>query len=297
MKNYRCLALAALIIFALGVISPAKALEITEETQLQLARGFIDQGEYYRAVTELKRLAILFPKSQHLERATYAEALASYLGEEYERAAQLAFGLARDNPTGERAFAASYLQSLAYWKSKQHKMALGALSVVEASPADRTAYEKEKIACTKAVYLMEAGHPKAGLVALKSYLEVNPDAASARAGMAALEKFDDMPTKSPTLAGVLSALLPGAGYAYAGRWGDGAASLLLNGLFAAAAYDLLRDDKYAAGYLVGSIGLSFYVGNIYGSANAAHRFNLKVLKGRRDDVVGVLSLQLIAPDF
>jgi tetratricopeptide (TPR) repeat protein len=271
------------------------AIELTDDIQLRLARGFIEQGEYFRAVTELKRLAILFPKSAQLERAAYGEALANYLGEEYQSASEIAFNLTRSSNSGERAFSASYLLSLSYWRMEQHKMALGALSGVTATAEspDRA----EKLACTKAVYLMDAGYVEAAKTSLERHIESNPTAINAKTGLAALRRFDDMPQKSPTLAGTLSALLPGAGYAYVGRWGDAATSLLLNGLFAAAAYELLRDDHYAAGYLVGGIGLSFYVGNIYGSANAAHRFNLQVRRGYRDDVTGVLSLQLVPLGF
>jgi tetratricopeptide (TPR) repeat protein len=294
MTRFNSLLCLSIILIAAN-FSTAKAVEMTDETQLRLARGFIEQGEYYRAVTELKRLAILFPHSPQIERAAYGEALANYLGEEFESASVIALNLARNTTVPGRSYSASYLQSLAYWKMEQHKMALGALSSI--ADGAKTPDRAEKLACTEAVYLMDAEYVDAAKAVLERHIKGNSDASSASAGLAALKRFDDMPQKSPTLAGTLSAILPGAGYAYVGRWGDAATSLILNGLFAAATWDLLRDDKYAAGYLVGTVGLSFYMGNIYGSANAAHRFNLQVRRGYRDDVVGVLSLQLIPPGF
>ncbi len=43
--------------------------------------------------------------------------------------------------------------------------------------------------------------------------------------------------KSPALAGILSAVIPGSGKMYVGEWGDGITGLLLTGLFAFLAYD------------------------------------------------------------
>lgn len=285
------------VLVALGLLlpGPAQALELTDETQLKLAGAFIEQGEYYRAVTELKRLAILFPDSPHRTRAYYGEALANYLGERYEEAAAGAFQLSRSaTRTDPYGYSANLLQSLAHWRQEQQGMALAALNEASKEPPPG---EGERLACMKAVYLVDMGNPPAAKRELELHLAEYPGSANAQAGLMALEGFEDMEQKSPALAGTLSAVLPGAGYAYVGRWGDASAAFILNVLFAAATYELLEDDQYAAGYLVGAIGLGFYAGNIYGSVKAAEGFNLKVYRGHREDVVGVLSLQLVPPGF
>jgi len=91
-----------------------------------------------------------------------------------------------------------------------------------------------------------------------------------------------LPRKSPWLAGGLSALVPGAGKACAGRFSDGLYSLALVGSASWFAYRDFEDDGASSvkGGLFGSVGAVLYAGNIYGSvvavrANRAHRRRLE----------------------
>ncbi len=82
--------------------------------------------------------------------------------------------------------------------------------------------------------------------------------------------------KSPALAGVLSAVIPGSGKMYAGRFKDGLFSLALVGLCGVVAYEGFHHSgwKSVQGILFGSLAFGFYGGNIYGSVLAAHQDNL-----------------------
>ena len=82
---------------------------------------------------------------------------------------------------------------------------------------------------------------------------------------------DALPRKSPWLAAGLSALIPGLGRVYVGRWQDGVFSFLLVGL----ASGLAAQGFYAEGsgsvrgwILTGTAAL-LYAGNVYGSAVGA----------------------------
>ena len=93
-----------------------------------------------------------------------------------------------------------------------------------------------------------------------------------RLGDAALEG-PDLPGRSPGLAMVMSALLPGSGQIYTGRTHDGLRHLLFNGALVYTLVKLIRDDHYPAAYLVGTIGVPFYVGNIRGAGYGARAYN------------------------
>ena len=86
------------------------------------------------------------------------------------------------------------------------------------------------------------------------------------------------------VAGFLSALVPGAGHIYAGHYGDGVTSFFLNGLFIAGTVVAVRQENYAVAGAVGAIGLPFYIGNIYGAANAANKWNISVRKDLRNTI-------------
>lgn len=75
---------------------------------------------------------------------------------------------------------------------------------------------------------------------------------------------------------------------YAGRYGDGIMALVVNGLFIAGTVVALHEENYAVAAIVGGIGLPFYVGNIYGSANAATKWNIAVRKELRGRIAVTL---------
>lgn len=82
--------------------------------------------------------------------------------------------------------------------------------------------------------------------------------------------------RSPTLAGMLSAVIPGSGKMYVGEWGDGITALLATGLLAFLAYDNFEADHKTRAWIFTGLGAFFYAGNIYGSIAAAQIFNARI---------------------
>jgi hypothetical protein len=106
------------------------------------------------------------------------------------------------------------------------------------------------------------------------------DAAGTAEGMAGLwqqqdreliRRYQTLPRKSPWLAGALSAVVPGLGRVYIGRWPDGLMSFLLVGLTAGlSAQGFYQDGRDSVrGWILGGIAALLYVGNVYGSAVGA----------------------------
>lgn len=86
--------------------------------------------------------------------------------------------------------------------------------------------------------------------------------------LAAYEEQSDLKRKSAFLAGLLSAVVPGSGKAYAGRWNQGLASFVIVGVLGAQVYELYRKKGFDTPllYIIGGAFSAFYVGNIWGSA-------------------------------
>ena len=84
-----------------------------------------------------------------------------------------------------------------------------------------------------------------------------------------------LPTKNSTLAGLYSAVIPGAGKFYCGRTIDGIQSLATVGVMGWQSYTGFRDDGIGSikGWIFGTIGGVFYLANIYGSVVAADIYN------------------------
>lgn len=79
--------------------------------------------------------------------------------------------------------------------------------------------------------------------------------------------------KSPAKAAILSAIIPGAGKMYTGRWKDGFYSLLIIGLSGWQAYSGFKNGAKTKGYFFAGLTAFFYAGNVYGSAVAAKIYN------------------------
>ncbi len=98
--------------------------------------------------------------------------------------------------------------------------------------------------------------------------------------------------RSPLLAGILG-VVPGLGYAYTGSWQTALSSLLTNAILMGAAYELANKQLYFSAASVGAVGLGFYLGNIYGSANAAAKRNKTLRKQHLDQYLDAIFLEII----
>jgi hypothetical protein len=86
----------------------------------------------------------------------------------------------------------------------------------------------------------------------------------------------DPPYKSPAIAGILSALVPGSGKIYTGDISDGVISFLVTGIFAFLAYDNFRANHDTRAWIFSGLTAFFYSGNVYGSIAAAQIYNAKI---------------------
>ena len=86
-----------------------------------------------------------------------------------------------------------------------------------------------------------------------------------------LRRYDSLPRKSPWVAAALSAVVPGLGRVYIGRWPDGLISFLLVGLTAGLSAQGFYDDgrDSVRGWILAGFGALLYAGNVYGSAVGA----------------------------
>jgi TM2 domain-containing membrane protein YozV len=97
--------------------------------------------------------------------------------------------------------------------------------------------------------------------------------ATAGQARAAYARYRDAREKSPAFAGVLSALIPGAGQLYAGSLQAAAVTFVLNGLFIGATVELARDEHYFTAAAAGTAASFFYVGGIMNAVDLARRRN------------------------
>ncbi len=80
--------------------------------------------------------------------------------------------------------------------------------------------------------------------------------------------------KNPFLAASFSAIVPGSGKLYTGRWKDSVFSFLFVTSASWLSYRSISNEGFKPdGIIFGSVALGFYIANIYGSAKSARVFN------------------------
>ena len=88
-----------------------------------------------------------------------------------------------------------------------------------------------------------------------------------------INHWEDLPYRSPFLAGMFSAVLPGSGQWVNGRFWDGAAALTINSMFAYGIYATLDKEYYVPAGILIFFGAGFYGANIFSAISSAHKFN------------------------
>jgi hypothetical protein len=118
------------------------------------------------------------------------------------------------------------------------------------------------------------------------------DAALRVDALAAHERYLAARGKAPWFAGVLSAILPGAGQVYAGSWQGAAVSFVLNGVLIGATVELARNELYFSAAATGLAASVFYLGNILNAADLAARWNDRASEAPRDQLDRILLPEL-----
>ncbi len=125
--------------------------------------------------------------------------------------------------------------------------------------------------------------------AKKFYLENGNDSLQSFAPYAPIiAESENLRHRSAGVSMLFSAVVPGTGKAYSSEWKDGLISLVLVGICTYQSYRGFNRDgvSSAYGWIYGSLGFGFYLGNIYGSFKSAKKFNAKyedaLVKSSRD---------------
>ncbi len=86
----------------------------------------------------------------------------------------------------------------------------------------------------------------------------------------------NLENKSPILAAIMSAVVPGLGKIYTEKYGDGITAFLVTGLLTFLSVDNFNAKHDFRGWLFAGLAAYFYAGNIYGSAASAQIYNAEV---------------------
>jgi len=246
------------------------------ERQLAFAESLFDESDFYRAIGEYKRLIFLCPDAKALCEEAYFKIGLSYFSAKQWQGAREAFDAFLENfPDSRMAGKALYFKGLSEKNLSLHGEALTTfahvIEIESGEPRARAIYQS-------ALVLVEMEEWKRAGELFSQVPEESDLRGPARVFSTGLENIGNLPYKSPTTAGTLAAVLPGAGHLYTERPKDALVAFLLNGVFIWSAVELFEDDEYVTGGIVTFFELGWYTGNIYSAVSSAHKFNKRTKK-------------------
>ncbi len=257
------------------LVSPLQAQVdyFAPENILRFADHLYQNGEYRLAVGEYQRYAYLVGTSDSLD---YRIAVCWHLGGEIDVAMRQYRRIIQQYPASPLSDRARYQQAVILTQQGHHRAAIDFLAEQsQHMKSTETLWRAQWLSGLNHLYLRHWQRAEAelqGAAMLPLPLELLSQTKQLQIVAAEGRKIH---YKSPTLAGVLSAVVPGSGKMYAGRWNDGFYSLILVGLFAYQSYDAFHDHgiESTKAWIYSGIGGVFYLGNIYGSILAVKIYN------------------------
>ena len=283
------LAGAFLLFLVPALFATEAAILVTEEVQLSVADAFMEEEEYYRAITEYKRYLILFPDSARGDYALFQTGIAYLNGGDTDSAIRNLESLQERYPLTPYSDASFFYIGVAKWKAKKTRESCSTFLDMEKKYPD-SPYSPQALIAASLVEL-DADNLEASRDLLTRFTNDYPDRGEREnvyEAITIIDRYSELPQKSEVLAGILSAVIPGAGYAYAGDLPTALMSFVVNGAFIAGTWAAFAQELYAVGALVGGVGTPFYIGNIYGSALAAKKANKAVRLRMREEVYALL---------
>lgn len=243
------------------------------EKQFEYAESLFEEGDFYRAITEYKRFIFFFPEEKKIEKCYFRIGESYFKAKRWQESVDALKVFIDRFPISPLLNDALYLKGMAEKNLKKYNDALLTFEeIIKAGFGER----KNRAIYQKALILVDMKEWKRAGEAFSMIPEKSVLSPGARIFSSGLENIDNLPRKSPTTAGVLAAIVPGAGHLYTERPRDALVAFLLNGAFIWAAVELFDDGENVAGGLVTFFELGWYTGNIYSAVSSAHKYNKKV---------------------
>jgi len=242
---------------------------VAAERVFGFAESLYEEGDYFRAIGEYKRYIYLAPTDNQAEKATFRIAEGYFQAKRWAEAIIACDQFLSKYPASPRYFEMLYLKGRIEKLSGRYDEALRTFELIAIANAPNY---KDKALYQKALVKLERTDWRGAQDALRQVPQGSPLFPAASLFAAEMGKME-LPYKSPATAGLLAAVLPGAGHLYAERPRDALVAFLLNGAFIWGAAELFHHDNYVAGGIFAFFELGWYSGNIYSAVSSVHKYN------------------------
>lgn len=264
------LALCAALLAAV----PARAEPAVDRAHgevLPFAYALMEEGDYYRAIGELKRFVWMSPGSPEAFPAMLSIGRAYELGGKAQDGADW---IRRLNAVATvPRLRADVAVELGYAEYLSGDTGSAIAQLTDALQAPDLARGLSVSQRARAQYLLAWAYLFHGQADAAAQRFADVPLAEAPQLAEAARAYDHLPTKSPVLAGALSAVIPGLGHLYLGMPGIALAAFAWNALFIAATYDAFHHHLWGVGAVLVGLDTLWYGGAIFGAVSGAEKYN------------------------
>lgn len=243
---------------------PLSSEELVQDwgRELHLGIAFAREMDLYRAITCFKSALFLIPENEtdRIIQIEYNILQAYYFGHKYFEAVETfeqgnLLNVPSSFPVIQDLLVMLYDSYLQINRPEKAYRILCLISSLDAEKAQDL--------------VLEATIREGAIPAIQELIETHPKQEEVASFLADYQTH----MKSVSKAQFFNAVLPGAGYYYVGQKKAAITSFVINALFTAAAYEFFDRGYIAAGLIVTSFELGWYIGGINGAGLAAKDFN------------------------
>jgi hypothetical protein len=254
--------------YAGGICLYADTLHNFHARHTSFIKSLFLEKHYFAVIAETERLQQYEPRCAHDPDYTYFIETNYFLGKQYLTIIDR-YPLIQAHVTTH--FPLKLLIAESYYITGYPAISLELLSQMESTSLPAR-YRHELLLRTVEIYLASNDF-KAAYRYLSSYHTLNNSDPAFDALYNDLALYTDISYKSPALAMGLSAIIPGSGQLYCGRYWDALVSFVTIAAVSYTAYYCYTHGEKAPGYTAGFFAVLFYTGNMYGAYRSARAYN------------------------
>jgi len=240
------------------------------------ADSLFEEGDYLNAAHEYKRLLFLHPDTPRIDFIAFRVAAS------YQNAGRL------ENAIGAyQLLIDTYPKSILVERAKNNiaqchvllgDSEQGLASLKRFLSEHKGSSLAPRVQFTIGMLLMDKGEWTQASRAWNDVYSTYPESSFAKVSdrlARTIKNADTLPHRSPTVAGVLSALIPGSGQVYSGRTVDGLYTFVGMVVLGSASLYYADQERYEVAIPVGVLSMFFYGNGIYRSIQSARVFNVR----------------------
>lgn len=266
--------LPAIILFQVSLLPAA---------DYSFAESLYKKGDYERAVSEYRREYFIADEAQQKYYGILRAAESCYLSENYS-AVLYELNASQAEGIGQYySLRTDWLKSFSSAAGGAFLPAINRLESIDHKPSEPAVrYQQLIYRLQQHLALNPTAQPPAELTGSWQQMQpfnlpeseyYSPPLRDTQALGPLLRQWPAADTASPFLAGFMSAVVPGAGQALYGYWGDAVTSLTVVAVFTGGSILAYQNNEIPLAAVAGSAAAAFYAGGIYGAANGAIRLN------------------------